>query len=35
MSHLGGHNNKTNMEIGTIEYLIKKFNIKSFLDIGC
>ena len=35
MSHLGGHVNKTNLEIGMFEYLNKKYNIKSFLDIGC
>ena len=35
MSHLGGHINTTNLEIGTFNYLIKKYNFKSFLDIGC
>jgi len=33
--HLGGHINKTNLEIGTIDYLINKYKLKSFLDIGC
>lgn len=33
--HLGGHVNKTNLEKGTIDYLINKYEIKSFLDIGC
>ena len=35
MSHLGGHVNKTNLEEGTFNYLNKKYNLKSFLDIGC
>ena len=34
-SHLGGHVSKTNLEIGTFEYLKEKYNLKSFLDIGC
>ena len=34
-SHLGGHKNKTHLDEGTIDYLIKKFKPKSFLDIGC
>tara|TARA_A100001011_G_C14144367_1_gene771172 strand:+ start:39 stop:788 length:750 start_codon:yes stop_codon:yes gene_type:complete len=35
MSHLGGHINKTNLEFGVLNYLKNKYNIKSFLDIGC
>lgn len=35
MSHLGGHINKTNLEIGVLKYLKKKYLLKSFLDIGC
>ena len=35
MSHLGGHINTTNIETGTFNYLNKKYNLKSFLDIGC
>ena len=34
-SHLGGHKNKTHLDEGTIDYLIKKFKPKTFLDIGC
>jgi len=34
-SHLGGHLNKTHTDRGTLLYLMEKYNIKSFLDIGC
>lgn len=34
-SHLGGHENETHNDQGALEYLIKKFDIKSMLDIGC
>jgi len=34
-SHLGGHLNKTHTDRGTLLYLMEKFDIKSFLDIGC
>lgn len=33
--HLGGHNNKTHLDKGAVNWLIKKFKVKSFLDIGC
>ena len=33
--HLGGHNGKTHLDKGALNWLIKKFNVKSFLDIGC
>lgn len=33
--HLGGHANKTNIDIGALKLLINKFQPKSFLDIGC
>mgnify|MGYP006273403511 CR=1 FL=1 len=33
--HLGGHLNKTHTDEGTLDYFIKNFDIKSFLDIGC
>lgn len=33
--HLGGHGNKTHLDEGTIDFLINKYNIKSYLDIGC
>lgn len=35
MEHLGGHNNKSNIEKGSIEYLIHEFNIKTIIDVGC
>lgn len=34
-THLGGHVNRTNLEIGCINYLINKYKIRSFIDIGC
>jgi len=34
-SHLGGHKNKTHLDEGTLDYIIKKFKTKTFLDIGC
>lgn len=33
--HLGGHEGETHIDDGALEYLIKTFNIKSMLDIGC
>lgn len=33
--HLGGHFNVCHIDQGIIEFAIKKFKIKSFLDIGC
>lgn len=33
--HLGGHKNKTHLDEGTLDFLIKRYNIKSYLDIGC
>ena len=34
-SQLGGNAGYTNIDEPTLNFLIKKFNIKSFLDIGC
>jgi SAM-dependent methyltransferase len=34
-SHLGGSLNKTHVDKGALSWLIQKYNIKSFLDIGC
>jgi len=34
-SHLGGHLNKTHNDRGTLAFLIGRYGIKSFLDIGC
>ena len=33
--HLGGHQNETHVDEGALDYLIDKFDIKSYLDIGC
>ena len=33
--HLGGHQNKTHLDNGALDWLIKTFDAKSFLDIGC
>jgi len=33
--HLGGHLNKTHVDEGNLNWIIEKFNIKSFLDVGC
>ena len=33
--HLGGHNNKTHIDKGALEWAIKTLKIKSILDIGC
>ena len=34
-SKLGGNLGKTNIDEKSLEFLIKRFKIKSFLDIGC
>ena len=33
--YLGGHLDKTHMDRGTFLYLKEKFNITSFIDVGC
>lgn len=33
--HLGGHNNRTHLDLGSLEWAINKFGINTFLDIGC
>ena len=33
--HLGGHLNKVHLDLGTLDYLIKRFEPNTFLDIGC
>lgn len=35
ISHLGGHNNVTNLDIPLFEFVTKKYNLKSVIDIGC
>lgn len=34
-AHLGGHCDVTHLDNGALNWLINKFNIKTFLDIGC
>jgi SAM-dependent methyltransferase len=34
-SHLGGHENETHIDDGALQYLIDKFDIKSYYDMGC
>lgn len=33
--HLGGHDNETHIDEGVLNYMISKYNVKSFLDVGC
>lgn len=33
--HLGGHENMTHVDDGAMDYLIQKFKIESYLDVGC
>lgn len=33
--HLGGHLNRTHIDEGVLDWVIKYFNVRSFLDIGC
>lgn len=34
-AHLGGHNNKTHTDMGTLSFLVQRLGIRSVLDIGC
>ena len=34
-NHLGGHKGRTHLDNGVLDYMIQKYNIKSFIDIGC
>ena len=34
-AHLGGHNNETHLDNGVLDYMINKYGVESFLDIGC
>jgi len=34
-SHLGGHDNISNTDKGAFDYIVKKYNVKSVIDIGC
>lgn len=33
--HLGGHEGETHIDEGALDYLIKTFDVKSMIDIGC
>jgi SAM-dependent methyltransferase len=33
--HLGGHNGKTHIDKGTLEWIKKNYNVKSMIDVGC
>lgn len=33
--HLGGHNNKTHLDEGALEFFYNNLNCRSMLDIGC
>lgn len=33
--HLGGHMNVTHIDVGTFDFIAEKYNIKSFVDVGC
>lgn len=33
--HLGGHKNKTHLDEGSLNHMIRMLNVKSMLDIGC
>jgi cyclopropane fatty-acyl-phospholipid synthase-like methyltransferase len=34
-SHLGGHLHKTHTDLETLKFLVKKFRLETFLDVGC
>jgi SAM-dependent methyltransferase len=33
--HLGGHSNRTHLDLNNLIYLKEKFNIQTMVDIGC
>lgn len=33
--HLGGHQNETHVDEGSLDYLVGRFGCKSYLDVGC
>ncbi len=33
--HLGGHCNKTHLDVGALDYLIENYQVTSMLDVGC
>lgn len=34
-AHLGGHFGNTNVDAATLRYLVERFGVQSFLDVGC
>jgi len=34
-AHLGGHQNETHIDEGALTFMMNKYNIKSYLDVGC
>ena len=33
--HLGGHENLTHVDDGALQFLIERYDAKSFIDVGC
>lgn len=33
--HLGGHRDRTHVDKSSLDFFVKNFHVKSFLDIGC
>jgi hypothetical protein len=33
--HLGGHENMTHIDVGALDLLMQRYDVKSMLDIGC
>jgi SAM-dependent methyltransferase len=33
--HLGGHDNETHLDNGVLDYMISKYKVESYLDVGC
>jgi SAM-dependent methyltransferase len=33
--HLGGHKQRTHIDAGILQFAIKKFHVKSMIDLGC
>lgn len=34
-AHLGGHENETHVDDGALSFMITKYGVKSYLDVGC
>jgi thiazole synthase ThiGH ThiG subunit len=33
--HLGGHGNKTWVDVGSLKFMKESYNVKSMIDVGC